>query len=309
MPAAPQRPDTDHLRTQLAERPYIARDNRAELEVRGANAPPPKESDPLQERTFFTNGWCHFPHDPVLAGWVERTLPAARAAVRAPENAEWLRCGGTWFAGVNALPNDASGAVEGGPPVAGRAVDFIHRLAGTRGLAWDPAQVSVVYPGYPRPMASESAAAFRYRRDCDAAHLDGLLRDGPRRRRFLREHHAFILGIPFAAASPDAAPLAVWEGSHEVIRRVFHDHFTDTPPDEWRNVDVTDLYHAARREIFETCPRREVAAQPGEAYLVHRLALHGIAPWGAGAAAAADGRMIVYFRPDLGGPQAWLSGV
>lgn len=261
----------------------------------------------MQEQAFFANGWCRFPHDPVLAGWVERARPAACAAVTAPENADWLRCGGTWFAGVNALRNDARGAVEDGPPVAGQAVDFIHRVLGLRGLAWDAAQVSVVYPGYPRPMASESSAAFRYRRDCDAAHLDGLLRDGPRRRRFLREYHAFILGIPIAAASPDAAPLVVWEGSHEVIRRTFRERLAATPSQTWHDADVTDLYHAARREIFETCRRREVAAQPGEAYLIHRLALHGIAPWGMEATAAPEGRMIVYFRPDIGGRRVWLS--
>jgi len=39
---------------------------------------------------------------------------------------------------------------------------------------------------------------------------------------------------------------------------------------------------------------------------VHRLALHGIAPWAEGATAGPDGRMIAYFRPEAGGPAGWL---
>ena len=84
-------------------------------------------------------------------------------------------------------------------------------------------------------------------------------------------------------------------------------HFGDLPPQEWGEVDVTEAYHAARRRIFAECPRVEIAAKPGEAYLVHRLALHGMARWGEGATAGADGRMIVYFRPILFGPRGWLT--
>jgi len=259
------------------------------------------------EQAFFTRGWCRFPHDRVLAQWVQRTLEAARKAVADPQHRQWLRCGGTWFAGVNALPNDISGAVENGTAVAGRAHDFIRGTLGLTGFTWDPAQVSVVYPGYPLPMDSESAAAYRYRRERDAAHLDGLLREGPQKRRRLREHHAFILGIPMVEASADASPLVVWEGSHEIVRHAFRDYFRGAPPDEWQTADVTELYHATRRQIFTDCRRVTIAARPGEAYLVHRLALHGIAPWAEIASAGSDGRMIAYFRPDIGGPERWLT--
>jgi hypothetical protein len=155
-------------------------------------------------------------------------------------------------------------------------------------------------------MASESATAYRYRRNHDAAHLDGILREGPQKRRHLREHHAFILGIPMAEVSADASPLVVWEGSHEVFRRTLQDFFRDAHPQDWAAADVTELYQSTRRNIFATCRRVEIAARPGEAYLVHRLALHGIAPWTASASAGPDGRMIVYFRPDIGGAQPWL---
>ena len=99
---------------------------------------------------FFRDGWCQFGFDPALAEWVGHALPAARDCVSDPAHAQWLRYGGTWFAGVNALPNDAAGRLSGGPVLAGAAIDFIHReLAGTD-FNWDRAQVSVCYPGYPQ---------------------------------------------------------------------------------------------------------------------------------------------------------------
>ncbi|NNE23053.1 MAG: hypothetical protein HKN11_10640 [Rhizobiales bacterium] len=261
----------------------------------------------MQTADFFENGWCKFAHDPVLADWVERTLPAARKSVAAPQNAEWLRCGGTWFAGVNVLPNNAAGAVPDGPPLAGAAVDFIHGGLGLTGFDWEPAQVSVCYPGYPQPMADETDAAYRYRLKRDAAHVDGLIPESPDRRRHLREHHGFLLGIPMVKASRDASPLVIWKGSHKLIREAFAALYADLPAGRWGDVDATEVYHATRRKIFAACERVEVASEPGEAYLVHRLALHGVAPWRASAEACGDGRMIVYFRPETGGPPDWLN--
>lgn len=259
------------------------------------------------KQTFFEKGWRRVPHDPVLADWVAQTLPAARAAVQAPDNAQWLRCGGTWFAEVNALPNDTNGAVGGGPPLAGLAVDFIHGDLGLMGFEWDRAQLSVCYPGYPRPMEEESEANFAFRRDRDAAHEDGLRREEPGRRRHVREHHGFILGIPMVSASADASPLVIWEGSHHRVREAFSVVFAGIPPDQWSEIDITDAYHAVRREIFDSCNRIVIPASPGEAYVIHRLALHGVAPWPETAKAGPDGRMIAYFRPETGKPEDWLS--
>lgn len=225
-----------------------------------------------------------------------------------PEHAEWRQCGGTWFVGVEVLPNDGAGAVPGGAPIAGRAVDFIRDDLGLSGMDWDRAQVSVVYPGYPEPKAGESAAAFRYRRERDAAHVDGVLRDGPKRRRRLLQHHCCILGIPMVETDASASPLVVWEGSHELVRDALLERFGALPPEQWPGEDITELYHAVRRDIFDACERVELAARPGEAYLVHRLALHGIAPWAESARAGSDGRMIVYFRPEVTPTPAWLSG-
>lgn len=258
------------------------------------------------ETSFFERGWCRFSLDPVLGQWVEGTIGAAREAVRKPANRQWMRCGGTWFAGVNVLENDSRGAVDGGPALAGRACDFIARDLGHPGLAWDRGQVSVCYPGYPRQSAGETDPAYQYRLKCDAAHIDGLLPVGTRRRRFAREYHAFLLGIPMTSSSGDASPFVVWEGSHELVRQTLLDAFEGVPPGKWAEVDVTDVYHGARKHIFQSCPRTLVPAQPGEAFLVHRLALHGIAPWGDGAKAGEDARMIVYFRPPLPCTRDWL---
>lgn len=104
----------------------------------------------------------------------------------------------------------------------------------------------------------------------------------------------------------EASPLVVWEGSHEIFRRVFRECFRGLPPGNWEGIDVTELYQSTRREIFDTCRRTAIAAQPGEAYLIHRLALHGIAPWAKRAGAGPDGRMIIYFRPEIGGAERWL---
>jgi hypothetical protein len=261
----------------------------------------------MQATTFFETGWCRFPHDPAVADWVRAALPAARRAVADPDHARWLRCGGTWFAGVHALPNDAAGAVPGGAALAGAAVEFIREALGLADFAFDRAQVSVCRPGYPQAMACESEAAFRYRSRRDAAHVDGLRREGPDRRRHLREHHGFILGLPLVEAAPDASPFVVWEGSHEIIRGAFRARFEGVAPRSWGDEDVTEAYHAARRAAFEACARIELHARPGEAYLVHRLALHGMAPWAPGAEAGPDGRMIAYFRPEIGGAGDWLN--
>lgn len=255
---------------------------------------------------YKTRGWCRFAADAVLGRWVEATLPAARAEVAAPQNAKWLRCGDTWFAGVNVLGNDATGAAPGGLPLAGVAIDFIRGGLGLSGFDWDLGQVSVCYPTYPQPMPSETEAAYRYRRDKDAAHVDGLVPVGPERRRHLKEPHAFILGIPMVETGAGASPLTVYEGSHELAREAFAARFAGIPPERWSDEDVTEAYHAVRRRIFETCPRVEVYARPGEAYLIHRLALHGVARWQEGATAGPDGRMIVYFRPLLANMAAWI---
>jgi hypothetical protein len=247
-----------------------------------------------------------YPEDSAIVDWLAAALPAARQCVSDPENEQWWRHGNTWFVGVNALNNDSSGAVPGGPALAGIARQCIDALPGFSGLALDRAQVSVCLPGYPGRDAGESETGYRYRRNRDAAHIDGLLRHGPDRRRYLGENHAYILGIPMVPWDPGAAPFVVWEGSHLLARETFEKLFAGIAADRWQSLDLTDAYHDLRRRIFARCRRCVVHAEPGQVYLVHRMALHGMAPWESGARAGPDGRMICYFRPPFSDPVDWL---
>ncbi len=256
---------------------------------------------------FFTLGWCQFAYDPLLYSWVNAALPLARASLRDPQQAKWLRYQGTWFAGVNALPNDEQAAIADSDPLQGQVIDFIATALGLRKFAWDRAQVSICYPGYPQPMAGETPGKARYRLEHDAAHVDGLLPEGPDRRRHLREHHGFILGIPLVGYDANASPFVVWEGSQEIMRDVFRSLFAGISVDRWGEEDVTEIYHAARKQVFDKCERVEIHARPGEAFLAHRLILHGMAPWRENAQAGPDGRMICYFRPDPFSPYEWLN--
>lgn len=252
---------------------------------------------------YARDGWVAFDADAALRDWVSAALRRARAAVDDPaQRANGLVCEGTWFVGVDALPNDASGTL-GATPLTGVARDFADSLFGP--LPLHPAQVSVIWPGYPRPRGGESAGAFRYRQRRDAAHVDGLLATGPHRRRMLKEPHAWILGLPLNPVPEGAAPLVVWPGSHHVMRRAFAQAFDGVPPEQWPDIDVTDMYQTARAEVFETCERLELPAQPGEAYLLHRMTLHGVAPWDDDDKHA-EGRMIAYFRPELPWIEDWL---
>jgi hypothetical protein len=259
------------------------------------------------KKQFFDRGWCRFKADDDIRRWVDACLPLARSTLIDDKHARWLRCGGTWFAGVNVLPNKPDSSLPGGPMLGGEVIEFIDRVLQQHDFDWDMAQLSVCYPGYPQPMASESEAAFRFRRDRDAAHVDGFLREGPRKRRHLREHHGFILGIPLLEYDEHASPLVVWEGSHELVRAAMKHRYRGINPDNWGDEDITEAYHVVRRQIFEQCHRRKIVAAPGEAYLLHRLMLHGISPWSEGAAAAEEGRMICYFRPEIGNAEDWLN--
>jgi hypothetical protein len=240
-------------------------------------------------------GWQKLRPDPAIAAWAEAARHAA-LEVLATSPEPW-RSGGTWFVGVDALPNDPSGAIDG-TPFPWEALPLVpeplHR-----------AQLSVIRPGYPQPSPDETPAAFAFRRDRDAAHLDGLLPIGPTRARIVREPHAWILGLPLNATS--ASPLIVWEGSHAILRTALLKALDTHPPETWGDIDITPAYQAARRTIFATCRRIELSARPGEATLLHRLTLHGVAPWKPEDKAPPEGRMIAYIRPQLQTVQQWLT--
>lgn len=262
-----------------------------------------------QLNDYTQGGFCVFEPDQAILDWVQLTLPAARQAVAAATNRHWLRHNKTWFAGVNVLPNDASGKVMGGIAVQGRAAQFVETSLNGNLQALDRAQVSVCYPGYPQQDADETNAAFNFRLKRDAAHLDGLLRktnaDG-QSKRYIREHHDYIFGIGMSAASAEAAPFVVWEGSHQLVRRGLQETLRGISPNEWHNTDIVGAYQDLRRSIFARCPRIEVPLKKGQTIVAHRLLLHGTAPWRAGAKASQDGRMTCFFRPSNLRPEQWL---
>lgn len=238
-----------------------------------------------------------FGPDPALRAWAEAALPLARTALSAPDRP--LRCGGTWDVGLDLLPNAPDGSIAGVPlpwPLFGLAPQPLH-----------PAQLSATYPGFPRPGAEETPAAAAYRRTRDGAHLDGLKPIGPERKRMVKEPHAWILGIALTQADPAAAPLVAWPGSAAILRQVLRAVLCPHPPERWHEIDVTAPYQSARAEIFRRCPRIELPLRLGEAILLNRLTLHGVAPWAEGATAAPEGRVIAYFRPQLASVQDWLA--
>lgn len=232
-----------------------------------------------------------------IAAWARAAGPVARAAVT--QSAEPWRCGGTWFVGLDALPNADSGAVGGAA--------FPWEDLGLAPVALHPAQLSVVGAGYPQRSDAETEAAFRFRLNRDAAHLDGLIAEGPQKRRRVVEPHRWIVGMALNAADAGAAPLVVWEGSHEIMRDGLLGALRDVPVGDWGLVDITEAYQAARKRVFAECPRVVLPAQVGGAVVLHRLVVHGVAPWAEGAKADAPGRMIAYFRPLMPSVGAWLS--
>lgn len=241
------------------------------------------------------SGWQRVGPDARILRWAG----AARAAAlgHLASTTEAWRCGGTWFVGVDALPNAADGAI-GDTPFPWAALPLtpepLHK-----------AQLSVIRPGYPQPSPDESPAAFSFRQTRDAAHLDGLLPIGPAKARMVKEPHGWILGLPLNDTA--AAPLTVWEGSHLIFRDALQAALAPYPPESWPDIDLTAPYAAARRAVFATCKRIPLIARPGEATLLHRLTLHGVAPWRQGDIAPPEGRMIAYFRPHLISVQDWLS--
>ena len=249
------------------------------------------------------DGYVILPADPAVANWAAAAHPVAIGVAADPaQQVRWLRHGQTWFVGVDALPNAPDGSF-GGVPLGGGWRSHVQLPQN-----WHRAQLSVVYPGYPGRDAAETDAAHQFRMTRDAAHLDGLLADGPDRRRHLREPHAFVLGIGLNRVGPGASPLVVWEGSQHLIRAAFAAAYAGTDPQGWAKVDVTDMYQRVRAQVFATCPRRVIEPGPGQAVLVHRLTIHGVAPWTPGATCPPEGRMIAYFRPILNDPADWLRG-
>lgn len=260
----------------------------------------------LNKKIFMRKGWSFLPADAARQAWAQQAAMTAKDAVRRPEYAHWLQCENTWFVGVDVLENDHLGRVNN--VALGQATEAAIDAVYPERLKLHRAQVSVIYPGYPRPRSGETEAAFRYRQKRDAAHVDGLRLDRESGARRCAEYHAYVIGLPLTEASTDASPLVVWEGSHKIMQEALAAALKPHAQERWPHVDISETYKAARRHAFETCPRVEVSAAPGEAYILHRHLLHGVAAWSETARAGSEGRMIAYFRPEIpAGISDWIA--
>lgn len=260
-----------------------------------------------QVRTdYYQKGWCVFDYECAVQDWVDSTINEARAVVELDQNKHWLRHGETWFAGVNVLNNDPQGAVPNGIQLDCRALDFIKRLNG-KPTALDRGQISICYPGYPKPSSLESEVAYSYRLNRDAAHLDGVLKEGGER--FLKEYHDYILAIPMVEADQHASPFVLWSQSHSIVQARLRDALQNYPVETWADIPIQEVYQSLRKDIFKACERVEVHLKVGQVLLAHRLILHGTAPWRSNAAASKDGRMICFFRPASLDIEQWLSAI
>ncbi|MEM1301995.1 MAG: hypothetical protein AAGH17_05375 [Pseudomonadota bacterium] len=249
---------------------------------------------PSDLETYRCDGFVVFDHTPEVAAWARSALKVADEIKDMPEmQRTWLRHQKTWFVGVDALPNAPDGSIAG-TPLTGpwEALVAVPQ-------EWHRAQLSIVYPGYPGCDPDESDAAHRFRHRRCAAHVDGLLPEGPDRRRYLREPHAFVLGLPLDNAQ--ASPLVVWPGSHLTMGAAFRKAAAGR---DITRLDVTDTYQAVRRTVFDTIAPVEVMAKPGQSVLLHRHVLHGVKPWDP--AWTVKERKVAYFRPQFDDPAQWL---
>ena len=269
---------------------------------------------------FIKNGWCFLDNGIENYRWIEATKANIRNKFRQKEYKDSdFRSGSTWFAGINFLDNEIGGDVDG--------ISFSSALwsqiSGKFGVGikyWDTAQVSICWKGYPRKDRSESEKAFKYRLKKYSSHVDGLIPIGSSRKRFAKEFHAFILGIPIINNRVDSAPLMVWEGSHKIFRNMFRKVYAGLSETEISNLDVTEIYQKYRRKVFSTCPVRKVFSHNNQPYILDRHLLHGIESWSVPigdpllphldklfCTNPMSGRIVVYFRPAYKNPLDWIT--
>jgi hypothetical protein len=118
----------------------------------------------------------------------------------------------------------------------------------------------------------------------------------------LREPHGFIVGLPLNDVA--AAPTVVWKGSHHIMKRALVAAIGDRMP---ADVDITEVYQSARREVFESCEMVAITCKTGQSFLLDRFALHGTECWNPAHAPVAQGRMIAFIRPEFPNPRDWLA--
>ena len=119
---------------------------------------------------YSTKGWVALPFSRGLFHWANTVNNHVNQKLKLMGEAEKdVRCGGTWFPGVNFLDNDPHGNVDGYNFPSDRT-ELIKKLEPAFSGFYDRAQISICYPGYPKRMVEESISAFNYRREKFAAH-------------------------------------------------------------------------------------------------------------------------------------------
>ena len=269
---------------------------------------------------FYKNGWCFLDSDIENYQWIEATKVNILNKFEQKEfNISDFRSGSTWFAGVNFLDNGSEGDING----ASFSSELWSEIYGKFGHGikyWDTAQVSIFWKGYPKKDQSETEKAFKYRLKKYSAHVDGLIPIGSKKRRFAKEFHAFILGIPIMNNRIDSAPLVVWEGSHIIFRNLFRKLYTGLSKKKVSKLDVTEIYQKYRRKVFSTCTFRKVVSQKNQPYILDRHLLHGVIPWNETVNISPMsyqndvfrlnpmfGRIVVYFRPSYKNSIDWVT--
>ncbi len=263
-----------------------------------------EKSQMKQMLDYCNKGYCRFARDERLVSWIDSISSAAEAILADPAHSHWWRCGGTWFAGVNILDNDAQGKYRDSLPLQGAAFDFMqsHILPHIpRCNILDRAQISVCTFGYPQKDSNDNdEIGYNFRKNRDAAHLDGLLKEN--NLRFLREYHGYILGIGLNDVDEDSAPVVIYEKSHLYIKEWLSSHFKNTN-EPWDNIDLTESYKTIRHEILQSCKRICLPLKKGEALLLHRFSIHGTSPW---LSSATIPRKLAFFRPITTNRKKWL---
>ncbi len=264
--------------------------------------------DGARYMNYQRDGWYQFSADDQILGWLESIQTVVGQAIAAPQNQHWWRYQGTWFVGVNVLPNDGRGRVNAGPTLTGAAANFLAKYLKADLGAFDKAQLSIVRAGYPQADKHETKAALAYRRDRDAAHIDGLLKDAVAAGRYAREYHHYLWAIALHDGSLCTSPLVVWRGSHRLIQDSFRRFFADKDIESISQYDVSECYAATRKQVFEQCERVALPLQRGQSVVAHRFLLHGTAPWSRSQRGIkqTDARGLCFFRPELKDLHRWL---
>ena len=91
-------------------------------------------------------GWRRIGPDPAILAWVQAALPVARQALA--QDPAPRRAGDTWAVGLDLLPNAPDGGIAG--------VAFPWPALPLDPVSLPRAQLSTVFPGYPRTDPDET---------------------------------------------------------------------------------------------------------------------------------------------------------